>query len=444
MKILIFGLGTLGGGFSAAKYFLDRQDEVRITDLRSEAVLGTPLAILKSHGATAIVQEHRKEDFIWADIVIKNPAVAANNPLLECAKRVETDITFLFSSALLKGIDIIAITGTKGKTTTAAAVSHVLNSNGHEAIQCGNMGISGFSVLSDLQNREKANQAMPKYLVVELSSWQIRDMYTVMGNSLPVFKMVVLTSLFPDHLNSYADFDSYKKDKYLLLASKSRQLLVSQEVYEEVKSNSAAGSEHIISFDQIPGNKRLDVKFRPTWAICRRLRLQSKEILTALGTFRGVPHRQEQVAVAGSVVFINDSSATIPEAVAFSTSACPWQYVLICGGTDKNLQAEPMAQALKRALSIHLLEGSFTRNKLIPLLEREAIAFNGPFSNMKEAFDSAMDSMQNKLLKRVKKQNIALMLSPGAASFVYFKHEFDRGNQFRDLALRAASHFMRN
>ena len=149
MKILIFGLGTLGGGFSAAKYFLDRQDEVRITDLRSEAVLGTPLAILKSHGATAIVQEHRKEDFIWADIVIKNPAVAANNPLLECAKRVETDITFLFSSALLKGIDIIAITGTKGKTTTAAAVSHVLNSNGHEAIQCGNMGISGFSVLSE-------------------------------------------------------------------------------------------------------------------------------------------------------------------------------------------------------------------------------------------------------------------------------------------------------
>ena len=103
-----------------------------------------------------------------------------------------------------------------------------------------------------------------------------------------------------------------------------------------------------------------------------------------------------------------------------------------------------MAQALKRALSIHLLEGSFTRNKLIPLLEREAIAFNGPFSNMKEAFDSAMDSMQDKLLKRVKKQNIALMLSPGAASFVYFKHEFDRGNQFRDLALRAASHFMRN
>jgi UDP-N-acetylmuramoylalanine--D-glutamate ligase len=54
MKVLIFGLGILGGGFASASFFLDQGDEVRITDLRSETVLGGPLAILKHRGALAI------------------------------------------------------------------------------------------------------------------------------------------------------------------------------------------------------------------------------------------------------------------------------------------------------------------------------------------------------------------------------------------------------
>jgi UDP-N-acetylmuramoylalanine--D-glutamate ligase len=438
MRVLIFGLGTLGGGFAAAKYFLDKGDEVRITDLRSESVLGGPLAILKSKGAMAILQEHRKEDFLWADIVIKNPAVAATHPLLEFATRVESDLSFLFTSSLMKGIDVIAITGTKGKTTTAAATAHVLGQCGFEAMQCGNMGISGFSVLTELQARFDSGRPMPRYVVCELSSWQIRDLYCSTGNHMPQFKIVVMTSLFPDHLNSYGDFNAYKHDKWLLLSSKSNQILVSQDLFDDVKANATLGSNKLLAIESIPGAKRIETRFQPTWAICRRLGIQSKQLASALGSFRGVPHRQEQVAMGGNIVFINDSSATIPEAVSFSTTSCPWQYVLICGGTDKNLLAEPMLNALKRALSIHILDGSFTRNKLLPLLQAHELDYQGPFGTMKEAFDSALASAQAVLGKRSDKPIVAVMLSPGAASFVFFKHEFDRGDQFKALAIEAA------
>jgi UDP-N-acetylmuramoylalanine--D-glutamate ligase len=434
MRVLIFGLGLLGGGFAAASYFLDQGAEVRITDLRSESVLGEPLAILKSRGATAICQEHREEDFFWADIVIKNPAVSDKNPLLGLARRIENDISYLFYSPLIQNLKIIAITGTKGKTTTAAAVAHVLHTNEREALQCGNMGISGFSILLELEKREKEGKPLPQYLVCELSSWQIRDTFAAMREQLPEFCIIVLTSLFPDHLNTYTDYESYKKDKWLLFTGKSKYILVSKQNRQDVIDSVKTSQKKILSIEQTPGCLSVEPRFQPTWAVCKKLGLTAKQIKTSLSTFRGVPHRQEQVGVYENIVFINDSSATIPEAVAFSCSSCPYPYVLICGGTDKNLSPLPMLNALNEAKEVVLLDGNFTRNKLMPILISNDIPFLGPFSSMRESVEAAYAVVvEEKKLKNTMPIT-AIMLSPGAASFGMFKHEFDRGDQFCEIA----------
>jgi len=432
MKVLIFGLGILGGGFASASFFLDQGDEVRITDLRSETVLGGPLAILKHRGALAICQEHREEDFLWADMVIKNPAVPNTNPYLALAKRVETDMSYLLASPFLKNIQIIAITGTKGKTTTAAAISHVLNSNDRESLQCGNMGISGFSVLAELQKRTNEGGSLPSYLVCELSSWQIRDIHASMRESLPEFRLVILTSLFPDHLNTYTDFNEYKKDKWLLLTSKSKQVIISKENLVEVKETTKILTNRLFAIEDVPGANKVEARLKPAWAACRKLGFTSKAIIAAFDSFRGVPHRQEQIGVLHNIMFINDSSATIPEAVAFSCGSCPWQYTLICGGTDKNLAADAMKAALAEAAAVFILDGSFTRNKLIPLLEKAGIPFHGPLNSMKEAVEQAFIFTQDYQQKQGSTQPFAIILSPGAASFGMFKHEFDRGDQFKE------------
>lgn len=427
MRVLIFGLGTLGGGFSSASYFLDHNHQVRVTDLRSEESLGGPLEILKNRGASVRCQEHKVEDFEWADLVIKNPAIPPDSPYLKHAKRIETDISYLLRSPLAKNLQLIVVTGTKGKTYTVAAVAHILNSHNKETLQFGNMGISGFSILSKLEQREKEGISFPSFLACELSSWQIRDLYSSLENKIPKFALIALTSLFPDHLNWYNDFQSYKEDKFLLFGSAASRMVIPEEVIEEFSDSSGRVPKGIKSVESYKGVTSLEIRVQTAAAICRSIGLGMKQIESALRSFRGVPHRQEQLGLFENVLFINDSAATIPESVTFSTLSLSLPYHLICGGTDKNLKADGMLHALQRASSIHLLEGSFTTEKLIPLLKREKLSYSGPFSSMKEVFESAFK------LAHSERRTVALILSPGAASFGLFLHEFDRGDQFRTL-----------
>jgi UDP-N-acetylmuramoylalanine--D-glutamate ligase len=430
MRVLIFGLGILGGGFASASYFLDHGDEVRITDLRSEKELGNPIQMLKEKGATLVCGKHREEDFLWADLVVKNPAVSPKSPYLVHAKRVTSDIAYFMSSPLVDSLKAIAVTGTKGKTTTVATVTHILNATGHETVQLGNMGISGFSVLMNFEERLHNGRALPEYVILELSSWQIRDLYASMGPKIPNFHLVALTSLFPDHLNNYVDYQSYKDDKWLLFGSRNTRMIVPKNVYSEVMEISDIKSRHVRTTESFLGAEKISVKIRTAWSICRSLRLGIKQISEALLTFRGVPHRQEQLGVKNHVVFINDSSATIPEAVTFSCANCPWAYHLICGGTDKNLKPDGMLQAARDASSVYLLDGSFTKDKLIPFLTEHDIPYSGPFSSLKEAFDKAYKAAKSDTAIL---PHVALILSPGGASFGMFRHEFDRGDQFRRL-----------
>ena len=83
------------------------------------------------------------------------------------------------------------------------------------------------------------------------------------------------------------------------------------------------------------------------------------------------------------------------------------------------------------ATSITLLDGSFTRTRLLPLIESLGLEYEGPFSTMKEAFDVAVRKAEAK--REEFNQVQCVLLSPGAASFELFRNEFDRGNQFKAL-----------
>jgi len=87
-----------------------------------------------------------------------------------------------------------------------------------------------------------------------------------------------------------------------------------------------------------------------------------------------------------------------------------------------------MLHALQQASNVHLLSGSFTQDKLIPLLQEHGISYLGLFDSMQAAFDSATTAASEDLSVH---ETVAVILSPGAASFGLFLHEFDRGDQFR-------------
>lgn len=432
MNVLIFGLGLHGGGYASASYFLDRGDTVRITDLRSPEQFGETLTLLERRGAESVMGRHNPEDFMWADIVVKNPMIPLDNPYLSFAKNIINDISWLLSSPWTEETEIIAITGTKGKTTTVAAVSHVLSFLGKEATQCGNMGISGFTVLSDWEQRKKQGIPLPEYLVCELSSWQIRDTYAIMEGDLPSFKVASLTNLLPDHQNAYPDLEHYFADKLELFGVHCETIVVADELRKQVAKHNSVPLKHIYGINATTkGVLDENSPLKPAYAICRSLGMRGKDIKKALATFKGVPHRIEHVGNAGPVMFINDSAATIPQAVGFSSlNVGELPLHLICGGTDKNLDPSPMLSALQEAASIHVLDGSFTQTKLLPLLKKKKLAYSGPFDTMDDAVASAYQAART-LSKSTGDSFQVVMLSPGAASFGLFLHEFDRGDQFR-------------
>ncbi len=434
MKVLIFGLGLHGGGHAAALYFLERNDEVRITDLKTDEELKNSIADLKARGAHLIMGKHRSEEFRWADIVIKNPAIPPTHPMLAKARMVINDVAWLFSSPWCNEVKIIAITGTKGKTVTSAAVSHALGELGHEAMQCGNMGISAFTVLSEWEARKREGRPLPQYLVCEFSSWQIRDTVSALHGTLPPLEVCALTNFYPDHLNSYESIERYLEDKLELFTKTVKNAVVPDALVDRIASLTGLEKRKIRGIDRV-GVKELETMehLKSAYAILLSLGFKYRPILKALSSFQGVPHRIEQVGAIGNIIFINDSAATIPEAVHFSYGRFKTLAVhLICGGTDKNLSPLAMLDELEAAASLSLLDGSFTRDKLLPLLTQKSIPYMGPFSTMEAAFTASYESAQEKMRELPNLVQVVL-LSPGAASFELFLHEFDRGNQFRAL-----------
>lgn len=434
MKVLIFGLGMNGGGYSAAMYFLDHGDEVRITDLKGRCDLGAEMEALSQRGATCIAGAHRQEDFLWADIVVKNPAIPPNHPLLASARMVVNDFAWLFSSPWCNETKIIAITGTKGKTTTSAAVAHALEKFGYEAMQCGNMGISAFSVLREWEKRHDEQKRLPDFLVCEFSSWLIRDTITAMHGELPLLEVSALTNFYPDHLNSYESIENYLEDKLNLFTPSTKRAVVPDVMIKRVRSLTGLDSRHVRGIDRTCAKEVEKMPhLKSAYAVLLALGFKWKSVLKALESFAGVPHRIEQVGLQGTILFINDSAATIPEAVHFTSARFKNMAIhLICGGTDKNLKPEAMLDELQGASSISLLDGSFTRDKLIPLLDEHKIAYSGPFTSMDDA------TLNSYTCAREKEQELpdlpqVVLLSPGCASFEMFKNEFDRGDQFKNL-----------
>jgi len=438
MKVLVLGLGTNGGGRAAAEYFASKKNtEVRISDMADEAKFGELPNLLREKGIECFFSDKDlKCNVKWADVVIKNPAVPQTLPELSLAKSIRNDFYYLFTSKLAKSVKLICVTGTKGKTTTVAAITHALNTLGHEAMYCGNIGVSAFIILEELEKREKEGKKLPEYIVAELSSWQINDTYIALNGRMPEMKVACFTSLYPDHQNSYHSMEKYFFDKIKLFGPKCEHIIIKDSIKDIFFKNTHKLEKRTTLFPSaFSPYKSANTELQCAYAALRELCFKKKDIVSALSSYKGMPHRAEQVAIIDNVMYINDSAATIGEAVQYSfDNLMPLSVNLITGGTDKELSAEGMRKALNDSTSIILLDGSFTRSKLIPMLDEMKKQYSGPYRTMEEAFSTAEWLTREKLAETGRMQ--VLLLSPGSASFELFKNEFERGDKFREEVLK--------
>lgn len=160
--------------------------------------------------------------------------------------------------------------------------------------------------------------------------------------------------------------------------------------------------------------------------------VKAEVIRKALAEFPGVEHRLEMFRTWKRLRFYNDSAATIPHATVQAVKSLESPMVLIMGGTDKNIDFSPIGEVARIPRALVLLAGSGTE-KIRALLDREGIAYEGPFGELASAVDTAITAAGGG------KENASVLFSPGCTSFGMFRNEFDRGARFKQTVLEATA-----
>lgn len=468
MKVLILGLSQIGGGLDAALYFVTHGHQVRVTNIRNESILSESIDFLKEKGVeftysnTAIERDTKntsssdkektqkqalQKDIQWANLIVKTHSVKHEYFDIPSTKKVVSDISMLFSSLYdnpqLANTRLICVSGARSKTTTASALCHALNYYGKNAHLCGNMGISGFCELERIESGD-----IPDYIICELSYSQIRDTIELMNWQLPQVYVSVFTgggslSHKTSDGASHNSIENANNDKTskggieiedvpLILTGESDYIICPRENRELFIETFNKKQRSVIAVENtlIQMSKTLPHYMMWAFATLRKLGYTASQINKALKSFKGVPNRGELIFRTSSCMFVNDSSSSIPEAVGFTLDNFDNMPVhLICGGIGKSFNPSAMSSYIKKVSSLHLLDGSFTNEKLIPFLKENNISYNGPFRDMESALLSALNSLGN--LKESQKLMQVILLSPGVPAQFDYYNEYLRGDSFR-------------
>jgi UDP-N-acetylmuramoylalanine--D-glutamate ligase len=468
VKALVIGLGLHGGGLETSRFLIKRGASLTVTDLRNEKTLSPSIELLnafcREQGAPMpryVLGGHKIEDFEKADMVIKNPGVPFDSPFLRAARRIETDISLFLAESKAR---LFAVTGSKGKSSTASALHYILQNagTGGRAFLGGNITVSPLVFLDDLRQNDD--------VVLELSSWQLGDLKgrkTI--DKRPVLKprAAVMTAILPDHLDRYASMEEYVNDKRVAYQGQDSEdiTVAGDDCWGLTFRTQTRGRPIVYSCAPLTegqdggwienglGLARLhnwpDVRDETVELVPERLRVEGihqrinlladahaayglevkkKKIKEALAAFPGVEHRLEFFHETEKARFYNDSAATIPEAAAACVDALSSKgpLVLVTGGQDKNLDFSPLVNSASKAIAVILLSGTGSE-KLKQLFNDAGIAYSGPYDDLDAAVRRALEAAVNGGI---------IALSPGCASFGMFAHEFDRGRKWKDACLR--------
>ena len=444
-RVLVMGLGAHGGGAATARYCARHGADVTVTDLRNEKELRSSLEALSDVPARYVLGRHDPDDFGRADVVFKNPAVRRTAPLLARARRIETDLSLFLSC--VPG-PVLGVTGTKGKSTTASAIHHLLSGPHPGARLGGNITVSPLGFLDEL------NHGQP--VVLELSSFQLGDLrLTGTWNEapLPALDVAVITNLLPDHQDYYGSMEDYALDKATVFANQPsgswaiaptdgpfahlwapghpRSLRVTAASDPTGRPRIAGPSDIVDRWDDLVGEFPVPGAHsrRNAWLAALAASVfgvPRQTIRDRLASFPGVPHRLERVAAIGNVKFVNDSAATIAEASLAAVLSFSEPIHLIAGGSDKGLSVASFEEIARSVHSLYLLAGTGT-DRIVDLLRDRGCRFAGPYGTLEDAVTAASASASRSGDPAV------VLLSPGCASFGMFAHEFERGDRFRSI-----------
>ena len=440
-NLLIIGAGVSGLG--AAKLSSKFNYNVRLSS--KDLITCKNKKLLNDLNIDFEEGQHSLSNLKWTNLIIKSPGVPQDILLIKKARQIGipivSEIEFAYRHT---NAEVIAITGTNGKTTTSKLLYHICQSAGLNVSLAGNIGVS----FSESIIRKKAD-----YYILEISSFQLEDIIDFKP------KISILLNLNEDHLNRYDyQFSNYIKTKMRIQMNQNSQDTFIyfhnddniQDYLNTVKAIKCPfGKDNItpniygawikdnkITINTIKTNFTMTIhnlalqgthNFYNSMAAsiaATSMGIKKDIIKKSLSNFKGVEHRLEFVAKISGTTFINDSKATNCNAVYYALETISSPIIWICGGIDKGNDYSILKDLVSSKVKAIVILGDNGKKIL---------------NNFQNDIDTIIQvgSMQDAVSRsfNISEAGDTVLLSPACASFDLFASYQERGRIFKDSVL---------
>ena len=339
--------------------------------------------------------------FAGAGTLVVSPGVDRRRAAFANSYALQINDVELF--ARLNDKPVLAVTGSNGKSTVVTLLAAALNHAGYRAKLCGNIGRPVLDALFDGEDAD--------CYVIELSSYQLELCPTLYP------RVAAVLNVTPDHLDRYDDFAAYAAAKANLVRQSSICILNGD---DEACVAMAADGQNIIYYGTSATllNRVADGKI---WLHGHAvLDTAPQQVLSALETFAGLPHRMQLVSEENGVRWYDDSKATNIGAAAAALAGIDGAVVLIAGGGGKNQDFSLLARELQQAKLRGVLLIGVDNRDMAAAFTAAGIAFED-CGTMAKAVARARELAQ---------PGDSVLLAPATASFDQYSGYDARGNDF--------------
>ncbi len=442
-QVLVLGLGQ--SGVAVSEFLWNRGAIVTANDHRSLDSLGQGAKALAKKGISLVLGKHPVRLADVVELIVVSPGVPLDLPLLVEARRRSVPVLGELEVGFreLSGTTV-AVTGTKGKSTTASLVAAMLRASGRSVRLAGNIGRPLVSELSGATSETT--------FVLEVSSFQL----TTIERFRP--HVAVLLDVTPDHLDWHPSFEDYVDAKRRLFTNqeesdwavvfggsrltvnmawkaKSRKLFFDLDCLDDLQPHVHAEGPWIVRHEsgqtttlnsledfQLPGrHNRLNAMAAS--ATASLLGVCGDDMAEALEHFEGLPHALEKVADIGGVRFYNDSKATNIQAVRAALESFDGGILLILGGRFKGGDFRDLRDLVGKKVRLVLAIGE-TRETIADAFE-EVVPVE-----VCDELEAAVKAAHRRAI-----DGDIVLLSPGGSSFDMFRDYRDRGERYRKAVL---------
>jgi UDP-N-acetylmuramoylalanine--D-glutamate ligase len=442
-KVLVVGLGK--SGLAAAIFLRRRGAQVTVSDLRSADALSKEIPSLLEAGILVEAGGHGLLTFRRQDLIVVSPGVPLSTPELVQVRNLGLPIIgeLELAARFLQG-NVLAITGSNGKTTTTTLCGEIFAAAGLDTLVAGNIGLPVIEVVA--QSKPDA------WSVLEVSSFQLETTQSFHP------RIAAILNITPDHLDRHGTFENYRAMKEKIFANQTAEdslILngddpVAQQAASRARSrifwfsrskivrsgafiangtivfrgSEQAGLIPVVPVAGIPlkGEHNVENVLAAVCAACVA-NISPEVIARAIASFHAVEHRLEFVTSIQGVDYYNDSKATNVDATAKAIASFPGNIHLILGGKDKNSDYTQLNSLLRERVKVVYTIGSAAQK-----IEGQIVGVTKVVHA--ETLEAAVDRAATQA-----EAGDVVLLAPACSSFDQFENYEQRGRVFKKAVM---------